>query len=162
MLNEDDKKSEQGNILLNKGVEELKMVTRRLARRQKKWITKRFLSNSDRNVPPLYGLNTDDVLKWNERVSEPAISIIESYINDMECQYDRMPFQESHSKPNIDDRTYKCEECDRIFIGDYQWEEHRKSRKHRLRLAKLKKLRTINNIRDINVTRCKNEIENIK
>lgn len=90
-------------------------------------------------VPPLYGLNTDDVTEWNECVLTPAISIIESYMQEKQCQYDRMPFQDVRSKPNAEDTTYKCIECNRIFVGDYQWEEHIKSRKHRLRLAKFKK-----------------------
>lgn len=50
MLDDNHRSSNEGTALLNKGVEELKMVTRRYARKQKRWITNRFLGQKDRNV----------------------------------------------------------------------------------------------------------------
>jgi tRNA dimethylallyltransferase len=50
MLSEEEKKSEKGCLELEKCLEELKMVTRRYARRQNKWTRNRFLGRRDRQV----------------------------------------------------------------------------------------------------------------
>lgn len=50
MLSPTERMSDDGKHLFQEGVEELKKVTRRYARKQKRWITNRFLSNSSRNV----------------------------------------------------------------------------------------------------------------
>lgn len=62
-----------------------------------------------------------------------------SYIEDMECKYEPLPKQSSNSIPNSKDETYKCDICDRIFIGSYQWGLHIRSHKHRKMLEKKKK-----------------------
>lgn len=50
ILNEEDRKSDAGNKLFTEGVKQMKIVTRRYARRQKKWIEIRFLGRLDREV----------------------------------------------------------------------------------------------------------------
>lgn len=40
----------KGQELLQKGIDDLKMVTKRYARRQEKWIRNRLLRRSDRQV----------------------------------------------------------------------------------------------------------------
>lgn len=122
--------------LLQKGIEELKMVTRRYARKQNRWITNRLLGIRGREVPPLFGLNTDDVSKWDENVTKPAIEIIESFISGSKCKYERLPFIEVKSKANCEDRSYFCEVCERIFVGEFQWKSHIVSNKHKRKQSK--------------------------
>lgn len=50
MLNDAEKASEKGTVLFNKSLKELKLVTRRYARKQMRWITNRFLGHRGRDV----------------------------------------------------------------------------------------------------------------
>lgn len=50
MMDEDQRTNEEGQRKLQKGIEQLKLVTRRYARKQKKWIMHRFLGRDDRRV----------------------------------------------------------------------------------------------------------------
>lgn len=50
MLDEEKKQSEEGKKLFEKCVGDLKLATRRYARRQIKWVTNRFLRTADREV----------------------------------------------------------------------------------------------------------------
>jgi tRNA dimethylallyltransferase len=89
-------------------VEALRCRTRRYARKQTKWIVKRFLEQPDRQVifeyhqsnemkssdfliefnqivfshfqvPPVYGLDATDVTEWNEKVRDVAFRIVDSF-----------------------------------------------------------------------------------
>lgn len=50
MLKPDQQESEDGLKTLQEGIEQLKLVTRRYARKQKKWIINRILGRNDRKV----------------------------------------------------------------------------------------------------------------
>ncbi|XP_026469012.1 tRNA dimethylallyltransferase-like [Ctenocephalides felis] len=127
------------NKLLKECLDNLKLVTRRYARKQNRWVRNRFLGYKDRQVPPLYGLDTSNPSKWNEMVRDPAFHIIESYLSDQQPKVEPL---EQIVNPNAADDlnpevTHFCEVCQRIFIGDYQWQLHTKSKKHQ-RVAKSK------------------------
>ena len=49
-MSDEDRESEKGKNELEKCIEELKMVTRRYARKQNKWTNNRFLGRRDREV----------------------------------------------------------------------------------------------------------------
>lgn len=66
-------------------------------------------------------------------------------MNEVKCKYERMPVKDVKSKPNSLDRTYKCDVCDRIFIGDFQWNSHITSRRHKKRLANEKVQNNVSN-----------------
>ena len=68
-----------GLSLLNTCLQELKLVTRRYSKKQIKWVNNRFLASKDRQVPALYALDTSEVENWNEKVLQPAISVVDSY-----------------------------------------------------------------------------------
>uniref|UniRef100_A0A6I8NRV5 Uncharacterized protein n=1 Tax=Ornithorhynchus anatinus TaxID=9258 RepID=A0A6I8NRV5_ORNAN len=55
-------------LLLKKGVETLKQVTKRYAWKQNKWVNSRFLSHPGPGVPPVYGLEVSSVSQWEESV----------------------------------------------------------------------------------------------
>lgn len=56
MLNPGDRASEVGKKLFEESVTNLKIATRRYARKQSRWITNRFLARSDREVSILDSL----------------------------------------------------------------------------------------------------------
>ncbi|XP_044758814.1 tRNA dimethylallyltransferase [Coccinella septempunctata] len=140
-LEEAQRSEEIGKKKLEEGIELLKLVTRRYAKKQIKWINNRFLGRTDRAVPPIYGLDTTNVSEWIENVSTKASRIIDSYIEGSPCPYPALPKLETVSSPNVDDDTYNCEICDRIFIGQLQWNLHLKSNKHKKIKEKQKKMK---------------------
>ncbi|KAL1777388.1 tRNA dimethylallyltransferase, mitochondrial isoform X1 [Sigmodon hispidus] len=127
---------ETSNQLLKKGIEALKQVTKRYARKQNRWVKNRFLSRPGPSVPPVYGLEVSDVSKWEESVLEPALNIVQSFIQGHKPTATpmKMPYNETENK-----RSYHmCDLCDRIIIGDREWAAHIKSKSH---LHQLKKKR---------------------
>lgn len=153
-LNEEERRSENGQKLFNEGVEYLKLVTRRYARKQNRWTLNRFLGRTDRKVcciideslffnlqlclllqvPPLYALDTTDVSNWNINVTVPAFKLVQSFLDNVECDIKPLAKMSSNSKPNAEDVSYNCEVCDRVFVGQFQWQVHLKSNKHKKRL----------------------------
>uniref|UniRef100_A0A4W2F6J1 tRNA dimethylallyltransferase n=1 Tax=Bos indicus x Bos taurus TaxID=30522 RepID=A0A4W2F6J1_BOBOX len=126
------------NQLLKKGIEALKQVTKRYARKQNRWVKNRFLSRPGTSVPPVYGLEVSDVSKWEESVLEPALEIVRSFIQGHKPAATpvKMPGSETENK-----RSYHmCELCDRIIIGDREWAAHMKSKSHLHQLKKRRRL----------------------
>ncbi|XP_019478245.1 tRNA dimethylallyltransferase isoform X4 [Meleagris gallopavo] len=67
-------------LLSKHGIQALKQVSKRYARRQNKWVRNRFLKRPGPNVPPVYGLEVSDLLRWEDDVLKPALEIVESFI----------------------------------------------------------------------------------
>ncbi|KAG3282849.1 tRNA isopentenyltransferase 1, transcript variant X2 [Ictidomys tridecemlineatus] len=120
------------------GIEALKQVTKRYARKQNRWVKNRFLSRPGPSVPPVYGLEVSDISKWKESVLEPALDIVQSFIQGHKPAVApmKMPFNETENK-----RSYHmCDLCDRIIIGDREWAAHIKSKSHLHQLKKRRRL----------------------
>uniref|UniRef100_A0A2M4BKJ2 Putative trna dimethylallyltransferase mitochondrial n=1 Tax=Anopheles marajoara TaxID=58244 RepID=A0A2M4BKJ2_9DIPT len=110
----------------------LKLVTRRYARRQQQWIKNRFLGTLDRDVPPIYALDTTDVTCWKDQVTDRAVAIIDAVVDSRSPPYEPVmrsanPASDSLSKEGF----YECSVCQRVIIGEYQWQLHLRSNKHR-------------------------------
>ncbi|XP_060062144.1 tRNA dimethylallyltransferase isoform X3 [Erinaceus europaeus] len=129
---------ETSNQLLKKGVEALKQVTKRYARKQNRWVKNRFLSRPGTNVPPVYGLEVSDVSKWEETVLRPALEIVQSFIqgHKPEAAPVKLLCSETENKKSY----HMCDICDRIIIGDREWAAHRKSKSHLHQIKKRRKL----------------------
>uniref|UniRef100_A0A2K5DYP7 tRNA dimethylallyltransferase n=1 Tax=Aotus nancymaae TaxID=37293 RepID=A0A2K5DYP7_AOTNA len=90
------------------------------------------------SVPPVYGLEVSDVSKWKESVLEPALEIVQSFIQGRKPTATpiKMPYNEAENK-----RSYHmCNICDRIIIGDREWAAHIKSKSHLNQLKKRRRL----------------------
>ncbi|XP_066582832.1 tRNA dimethylallyltransferase isoform X2 [Prorops nasuta] len=137
ILSEEEKHTEMGRKLLEKGIEDLKRVTRRYAKRQERWITNRFIRRADREVPPIYSLDCTNVDQWTQSVYEPAVKIVSSILKGETPS--QLPLNISVTNAKTDDAsneiTRHCEICQRYFIGDLQWFAHINGQKH-ARVAK--------------------------
>ncbi|XP_017775266.1 PREDICTED: tRNA dimethylallyltransferase, mitochondrial [Nicrophorus vespilloides] len=131
LLDECQRDSDEGKLLLQKGLDSLKMVTRRYARKQCRWINNRLLGDTGRTVPPVYGLTTDDLGKWQEDITDPAVGIIQSVIDGTECPCNPLRKISTQSTPNSQDETHFCEDCQRVFVGQHQWKKHLHSGRHK-------------------------------
>uniref|UniRef100_A0A8D2AY84 tRNA dimethylallyltransferase n=1 Tax=Sciurus vulgaris TaxID=55149 RepID=A0A8D2AY84_SCIVU len=90
------------------------------------------------SVPPVYGLEVSDISKWKESVLEPALDIVQSFIQGHKPAVApmKMPFNETENK-----RSYHmCDLCGRIIIGDREWAAHIKSKSHLHQLNKRRRL----------------------
>ncbi|XP_030003986.1 tRNA dimethylallyltransferase isoform X2 [Sphaeramia orbicularis] len=76
---------QEKDTLRNKGIEALKIATRRYARKQNKWVRNRFLRRPGDGVPPVYGLDVTDVSRWEETVLTPALQILASLSKFLSC-----------------------------------------------------------------------------
>ncbi|XP_026733262.1 tRNA dimethylallyltransferase [Trichoplusia ni] len=148
MLPIEERNSDKGKNMLQQSIENMKMGTRRYARRQNKMIRGRFLEHPTREIPPIYELDTTDVLKWDEEVKNKAIHIIESYLNDTQSEFEPLHSNIDDSKREMDRNSHNyCDVCNRIFIGDNVYAIHLNSFRHKKvlkkkNLGKLKQVKT--------------------
>lgn len=133
--------SPEGLSELQSCLETLRLVTKRYSKNQPKWITNRFLRSDNRQVPPMYKLSTNNPDNWNEDVYRKAENVIESYIENREAELKPLE-QLGNPRKNLDPNVANvCEICNRHFVGEFQWQIHLRSNKHKKHAAKLKKLK---------------------
>ncbi|XP_072947548.1 tRNA dimethylallyltransferase [Epargyreus clarus] len=141
MLTEDERNSDEGKKLLQQSICNMKMGTRRYARRQNKMVRARFLEHPTREVPPIFELDTTELSKWDEEVKNKAISIVESFLNKTPCQFEPLKPQIQNEVKNIDSHSSNyCEVCERLIIGDKEFGIHMSSHRHSRALKKKNKL----------------------
>ncbi|CAL7940787.1 unnamed protein product [Xylocopa violacea] len=140
VLPEEEKREKKGEKLLQQGIDDLKLVTKRYAKRQEKWIKNRLIRCADRQVPLLYELDCTDVNQWNSRVYEPAVAIIEAVMRGEKPEQKPLNELTLHQEyiKNNDKKRHYCDVCDRIFVGKFQWDIHLDSNKHKKVLKKKK------------------------
>lgn len=124
-------------------LDELKLVTRRYSKKQIKWVRNRFLRASEKNraIPPIYKLDTSCPDDWISCVSEPAINVIESYLDtsvELKIQPEAIPAGQEEGVADTK-KTYHCDQCQRVFIGEFQWHIHLKSNRHKKTGERLRK-----------------------
>ncbi|XP_068773455.1 tRNA dimethylallyltransferase isoform X2 [Struthio camelus] len=158
-------------LLLQKGIQALKQVTKKYARRQNKWVRNRFLRREPQlgsavaersrcsliaavpprlglgpgpSVPPVYGLEVSDLLRWEEDVVKPALEIVESFIQGREPPAEpvKMEYDVNENKRS----RHVCELCDRVIIGDREWAAHTRSKSHLHHLKKRRKLESASRV----------------
>ncbi|XP_017492634.1 PREDICTED: tRNA dimethylallyltransferase, mitochondrial-like, partial [Rhagoletis zephyria] len=128
-----------GLDVLNSCLNELKLVTQRYSKKQIKWINNRFLGSEDRQVPDLYELDTSDVKLWQAEVYARAVAVIESYRSGVVCEIQPMTRRQHPGAGLNEEISNYCKSCQRHFIGEFQWQLHLKSNKHKKRREAIRK-----------------------
>uniref|UniRef100_A0A8C4WYS7 tRNA dimethylallyltransferase n=1 Tax=Eptatretus burgeri TaxID=7764 RepID=A0A8C4WYS7_EPTBU len=125
---------QESEKLLQKGIEALKLATRRYARKQYKWVKNRFLQRPQNNLPPVFGLDATDPSLWEKAVLEPAVSIVESCLQGETPVVSAMNMEpQNHSSKQL---RFNCDFCSKIIIGERQWHAHLRSKGHRYHVKK--------------------------
>lgn len=141
MLDSSVKESEEGNEILKKCIEEMKFSTSRYARRQLKWIRRRFLQSDVRDLPPVFKLEvSDDEELWAQQVEQPAYRIVQSLIDKTDFDEELLALKQEpveSSVLNVPGKLH-CEVCDRILIGSHNIEQHLRSRPHQKKASELR------------------------
>lgn len=121
--------SKEDKALLTTGIESMKAVTRRYAKKQMTWVRNRFLARPGSSAPDVYGLDATDLKNWKPNVLERALEILDKLMKG------ETPLIKPLSRVIIqDDRhaRHVCEVCDnRIILGDENWKKHLKSKSHK-------------------------------
>ncbi|XP_057268563.1 tRNA dimethylallyltransferase [Pezoporus wallicus] len=138
LISEGSCSPETSALLLQKGIQALKQVTKRYARRQNKWVRNRFLKRPGPNVPPVYALEVSDLVRWEENVLKPALEIVESFIQGREPLAEPVKMEPDVNENKRSQRV--CELCDRLIIGDREWAAHTRSKSHLHHLKRGRKL----------------------
>lgn len=138
ILPEEEKTTSQGQKLLEKGIELLKIATRKYAKYQNKWVRNRFLKRPGplENIPAVYELDCTDVSRWSETVATPATRVLTAL-----TQGEDPPIQPLlHEGVKGTVYEYKeCNLCNMVFITEQEWIAHTKSKKHKHMVARQKK-----------------------
>ena len=138
MLDKETKKAPAGQILLEKCIRKMKTSTSQYAKRQLKWIRRRFLVKGTRDLPDLFKLTTAyNEEDWLSQVHNPAVGIVEKVIKGEKLSDDLLVYKQEPSGIIDESKPAKlhCEVCDRILIGSYAVENHLKSRNHQRSVA---------------------------
>ncbi|XP_008419704.1 tRNA dimethylallyltransferase isoform X1 [Poecilia reticulata] len=122
--------------LRDKGIEALKIATKRYARKQNKWVRNRFLKRPGDSVPAVYSLDVTDVSRWEESVLKPALQILDSLSKGEEPAFPPIRLQDQQRNKRS---RHTCDACDKIIIGDVEWTDHLKSKKHYYHVRKKRK-----------------------
>ncbi|CAG4950894.1 unnamed protein product [Colias eurytheme] len=137
ILPEEKKNSDEGKKLLEQSIENMKIGTRRYARRQNKMIRGRFLQIPTREVPPIFELDTTDISKWDEEVLNKAICVIDSFMSNSSCKYEPLKPKINEERLTLNGHSSNhCDVCNRLIIGDKEYAIHLASNKHRKVLKK--------------------------
>ncbi|XP_015123530.1 tRNA dimethylallyltransferase [Diachasma alloeum] len=140
ILPEDERNSEKGQALLKQGIEDLKLVTRRYARRQQRWTMNRFIRRTDRQVPPVYELDCTNIDEWDTKVLKPAIEIVDAKLRGEKPA--QKPINENIENEKCTDSSNEeahwCEICEKVLIGELQWRGHKNGAKHKKMMEKKK------------------------
>ncbi|XP_072771724.1 tRNA dimethylallyltransferase isoform X4 [Nerophis lumbriciformis] len=128
---------QEREVLKNKGVEALKVATRRYARKQNKWVRNRFLKRPGECVPSVYGLDVTDVSRWEETVVKPALQIVDSLRKREQPAVNAVRMQ--GAEPRNTRSHHICHLCHKVIIGDLEWAAHLKSKKHHFQVRKKKR-----------------------
>lgn len=142
VLDPEIKGTEEGNKILSSSISGMKLSTKRFARRQLKWIRRRFLQSGSRDLPPIFKLTTSlESEEWDEQVRQPAIKIVQGLLEDRILSDDIACLKQEPQVQCISNNPGKlyCETCDRIFIGSHQIDRHLSSQSHKKNVSKRKK-----------------------
>ncbi|RZF36081.1 hypothetical protein LSTR_LSTR005897 [Laodelphax striatellus] len=149
MMDDEGRRGPEGDKMFQKGREAFSIDTKRYVRIQNKWVRNRFLNCITREVPPVYKLSTTDLDRWTEQVLEPAMEVVMSKMEAAEgaeagaarlqplapeaaaviISSEKQLFEQKHE-------LRRCEICDRVFIGQMQFEVHLGSAKHKKTLER--------------------------
>nr|XP_054924688.1 tRNA dimethylallyltransferase-like isoform X1 [Dermacentor andersoni] len=137
LMNSEEKASPKGQKEFAQGLWLMKQVTKRYSRKQKRWITQRFLRTPDRQVPPVYSLDATDVSCWDTCARDKSFEIVRDFLEGREPSHKPIPLLDGN---NNQQQLFTCDICNVSTIGNITWQAHMKSKKH-LALAKKQKER---------------------
>ncbi|XP_059469792.1 tRNA dimethylallyltransferase [Neocloeon triangulifer] len=142
VMDESERQTEESKKLLQKCICDMKMATRRYARRQVKWVNSRFLSSIHRMTPKFVPLTLKSASNWEAEILEPAAVSVQKLLDGeivIATPSEQLPDKQLKERKETEPCREFCESCQRLFVIKSQWEDHMKSKKHKRRVDSLNK-----------------------
>ena len=121
--------SVEDKALLKTGLENMKTVTRRYAKKQMTWVRNRFLARPCSSAPDVYGLDATNLADWKSSVLQNALDILDNLMKGEKPVIEPLPrviIQDDRHARHV------CEICDnRIILGEENWKKHLISKSHK-------------------------------
>ena len=121
--------SKENKELLWEGINNMKLVTRRYAKKQVAWVRNRFLARPPHSAPDLYGLDATDLENWENSVLNSALDILEKVLKGERPVLSPLPrivIQDDRHARHV------CDICDnRLILGEQNWRKHLVSKSHK-------------------------------
>lgn len=151
LMNDEQRSTYNGQLALGQGILMLKQRTRSYARKQLKWIRRRFLVDENiRQVPNVYRLDTKEPAQWNEQVRDKAIFIVDNAFKVMHCNDQKdverilkeklNPLRIKIKVTTDDDYfisgQFYCEICKKMISGGNSFKQHLDSKSHKSQVKK--------------------------
>ncbi|XP_064626774.1 tRNA dimethylallyltransferase-like [Lineus longissimus] len=137
ILPEEERGTAHAQKLLQQGIDQLKLVTRQYARKQRKWIRNRFLRRPGSSVPPVYGVDSTNPENWEIDALKPALEILSAIVKGETPSIQPLPCEAPRDEPE----HHICDICGgRIFVSKLAWEAHLNGKKHKNLLRKKRQL----------------------
>lgn len=133
----DGTETDQAKKEFAQALHDLRIATRRYAKRQVKWVMNRCLAD-DRDAPPIYSLNGTYANLWDQNVSEPAIKIVDAFLNNESIDLVPMPKRPAAVRGDLKLKNH-CSLCDKSMIG-YAMRDHLRSKTHLHSLREQKRI----------------------
>lgn len=146
--------SREPTKLLDHGIERTKIVTRQYAKTQLTWIRTQLLRDIRGCAPRdarLYLLDATDLTIWDQEVTIKADDLVHKFLNGPD---DDMPDPCTLSMaattmldPNAATKQIfvrrECAECNVVSVTEYHWEQHVRSKRHKVRVSKARRQATL-------------------
>ena len=137
--------SKEDKDLLKECIENMKIVTRRYAKKQvTSWVRNRFLARPAVSPPDVYGLDASVLESWDKNVFENALAILETMLNG------ENPVVKPLSRTVIQDHRqarHVCEICDnRLILGEENRRKHLVSKSHKWHVKREREEKNNNNL----------------
>lgn len=143
----------------NNCIASMKQVTRKYAKKQTKWITKKLLpmtkdiQSREDDLMHVCLLDATDISQWTKNVSDRGVCLSKEFLNHkpfsflvppglehlLNTRSDEDSFNSNKWKHFICDVCTDSENNQHISVGKEAWEIHSKSRRHKQSLKKLKR-----------------------
>ncbi len=123
-------------------------MTRQYARRQTRWIRRRFLEASARassSRPSVYSVNSDDPHKWDEDCLAPAEQLVRAVLAGQPPTMQPEPVSKSSDAKRVT-KLFRCDPCGRDFMGEEQFRAHLAGKRHRQVEAKARRARFVRQV----------------
>ena len=121
--------SKKDKAVLSACVENMKMVTRRYAKKQMTWVKNRFLARPCTSAPDVYGLDATDLENWENNVLNSALDVLDKLMKGGKPAIEPLPrvvIQDDRHARHV------CETCEnRIILGEENWRKHLVSKSHK-------------------------------
>ncbi|KAK5978088.1 C2H2-type domain-containing protein, partial [Trichostrongylus colubriformis] len=132
-----DRSSPKGDVLFEKGCDDVKLHTRQYARRQRNWVNSRFVRRQEaREVPSLKKLDTSN----KDTFLADGLSIVEQWMAGRDFKEEFTGEAENSEDANM---TRFCEECQILVAGTRNWNKHLAGKRHKNALRAAKRRREI-------------------